>query len=326
LAQVLRQLQLGPLKDRNLLVGLETSDDAAVYKLTEDLALIQTVDFFTPVVDDPYFFGQVAATNALSDIYAMGGRPLLALNIVCFPNCLPLEWLTAILQGGADKVAEAGAIIAGGHSVQDDEPKYGLAVTGLVSPQKVITNAGALPGDVLILTKPIGTGIITTGIKAGLVSPETQVAAVTSMTTLNAAAATAMPAAGVHACTDITGFGLLGHAAEMALASKVSLELEMGKIPLLPEIENLASLGLIPGGAYKNRDYLINEIIFADRITAIEKMILFDPQTSGGLFIALPGEKERDFFAALNRQEKRTLFVQTVGRVTEKQDYLILVK
>ncbi|GAB6274741.1 MAG: selenide, water dikinase SelD [Peptococcaceae bacterium] len=322
----MRQLQLSPLKDRNLLVGLETSDDAAVYKLTEDLALIQTVDFFTPVVDDPYFFGQVAATNALSDIYAMGGRPLLALNIVCFPNCLPLEWLTAILQGGADKVAEAGAIIAGGHSVQDDEPKYGLAVTGLVSPQKVITNAGALPGDVLILTKPVGTGIITTGIKAGLVSPETQAAAVTSMTTINAAAAMAMHAADVHACTDITGFGLLGHAAEMALASNVSLELEINKIPLLPEIENLASLGLIPGGAYKNRDYLINKIVFAGRITATEKMFLFDPQTSGGLFIALPGGKERDFFVALNRQKKGVLFAQTVGRVTEKQDHLILVK
>jgi len=322
----LRQLQLSPLKDRNLLVGLETSDDAAVYKLTEDLALIQTVDFFTPVIDDPYFFGQVAAANALSDIYAMGGRPLLALNIVCFPNCLPLEWLTAILQGGADKVAEAGAIIAGGHSVQDDEPKYGLAAMGLVSPQKVITNAGALPGDVLILTKPLGTGIITTGIKADLVSPETQAAAVTSMITLNAAAAMAMQAAGVHACTDITGFGLLGHAAEMALASKVSLELEMDKIPLLPEIENLASLGLIPGGAYKNRDYLVNEIIFAGRITATEKMILFDPQTSGGLFIALPGEKEGSFFTALSRQEKGALFAQTIGRVTEKQDYLIFVK
>ncbi len=322
----MRQLHLSPIKDQNLLVGLETSDDAAVYKLTEDLALIQTIDFFTPVIDDPYFFGQVAAANALSDIYAMGGRPLLALNIVCFPNCLPLEWLTAILQGGADKVAEAGAIIAGGHSVQDDEPKYGLAVTGLVSPQKVITNAGALPGDVLILTKPLGTGIITTGIKADLVSPETQAAAVTSMTTLNAAAAMAMQAAGVHACTDITGFGLLGHAAEMALASNVSLELEMGKIPFLPEIENLAFLGLIPGGAYKNREYLVNEIIFAERITATEKMILFDPQTSGGLFIALPGEKEGSFFTALNRQEKGTLFTQTVGRVTEKKDYLILVK
>ena len=277
--------------DPRLLVGLETSDDAAVYQLTGDLALIMTVDFFTPVVDDPYLFGQIAAANALSDIYAMGGKPLLALNIVCYPTCLSPGVMSEILRGGADKVREAGAVIAGGHTVEDSEPKYGLAVTGLVHPQKVVTNAGASPGDALVLTKPLGTGIITPALKAGLAPPEACDAAIKTMCSLNREAAEAMQAVGVHACTDITGFGLLGHAAEMALASGVSLAFAYERIPLLPRALELASTGLVPGGAYRNRDYLLPRVNLAVSLTPAQQALLFDPQTSGGLLIAVPPER-----------------------------------
>lgn len=289
LSQVLRHLP--PIQDANLLVGLDKSDDAAVYKLGPDLALIQTVDFFTPVVDDPYLFGQIAAANALSDVYAMGGRPLLALNIVCYPSCLPPEIMGAILRGGADKVIEAGAVIAGGHTVQDDEPKYGLAVAGLVHPDRIFTNAGARPGDRLVLTKPLGTGIINTGVKARLVSEEAAQKAVETMAGLNCGAARAMAEAGAHACTDITGFGLLGHAAEMAEASGVSLAINWASVPLLPETMDTAALGLIPGGAYSNRDYLGDRVSFAGGITPTQQAVLFDPQTSGGLLIAVGEER-----------------------------------
>lgn len=296
LSQVLRHLP--KIENANLLVGLDKSDDAAVYKLGPDMALIQTVDFFTPVVDDPYIFGKIAAANALSDVYAMGGRPILALNIVCYPSCLPPEILGTILKGGADKVIEAGAVIAGGHTVEDDEPKYGLAVAGLVHPDQVLTNAGARPGDHLVLTKPLGTGIINTGVKANLVSEDALFRAVETMAMLNSSAARAMVETGVHACTDITGFGLLGHAAEMAEASGVSLAINWQSIPLLPETMATASLGLIPAGAYNNRDYLGDRVSFVGSITPTMQAILFDPQTSGGLLIAV-GEEKLDLLLKL---------------------------
>ncbi|RYD05288.1 hypothetical protein N752_09955 [Desulforamulus aquiferis] len=244
-----------------MLVGLDTSDDAAVYKLNDDIATIQTVDFFTPMVDDPYLFGQIAAANALSDVYAMGGSPLLALNIVCFPACLPTEVLGEILRGGADKVSEAGAITAGGHSVQDDEPKYGLAVTGLVQPDKVYSNATARAGDLLILTKALGTGIINTGIKADMVSQEDYNRAVKTMATLNKEGARAMLEIGANACTDVTGFGFLGHGAEMAKASGLSLTVFSERVPILPGTKELARMGIIPGGAIIIEVTLLNVYI-----------------------------------------------------------------
>lgn len=322
LSQVLRHIQID-VKDPNLIVGLDIPDDAAVYRLREDLALIQTVDFFTPVVDDPYIFGQIAAANALSDIYAMGGRPVLALNIACFPNCLPLEILAEILRGGADKVAEAGATVAGGHTVEDEEPKYGLAVTGIADPARIITNASARAGDLLVLTKPLGTGIIVTGMKAGLVSTAGEQYAVDVMKTLNRNAGSAMLEAGANSCTDITGFGLLGHAAEMAEASGVSFTITASTVPVLPEVEELAAMGIIPAGAYSNRDYLADKVAFGDGISHEKKAILFDPQTSGGLLIAIPEARATallDRLKACGHDE-----AAVIGRVEDRKDYLIKV-
>jgi len=318
LSQVLRQLP--PVTDPNLIVGTSTSDDAAVYRLNNDLAMIQTVDFFTPVVDDPYLFGQIAAANSLSDVYAMGGKPVLALNIVCFPNCLPPELLGEILRGGAQKVAEAGAIIAGGHTVQDDVPKYGLAVTGLVHPQKVLTNAGASPGDLLILTKPLGTGIINTAAKGDLASEATIRAAVDNMLELNQKAAGVIARHNVKSCTDITGFGFLGHAAEMARASNVSLEIWADQIPLLPGAKELAAMGMIPAGAYANRDFLSGEINIPSRLGPVTIAILFDPQTSGGLFISITATSARQ---ALEEMQREGIRAEIVGQVTKKGTDLI---
>jgi len=278
-------------EDANLLVGLNIPDDAAVYKISDELALIQTVDFFTPVVDDPYLFGQISAANALSDIYAMGGRPVLALNIVCFPDCLSQEVLVQILKGGADKVQEAGAVIAGGHSVSDDEPKYGLCVSGLAHPDQIIASSGAKPGDLLVLTKPIGTGIASTAVKADMFPGEAYSRFVDCMASLNRDSSEAMREVGAHACTDITGFGLLGHAVEMAQASGVSLVFYQSKINMLPFTPQLAAQGLIPAGAYNNRDFFTDKIRFASDLTKAERIILLDPQTSGGLLIALEPEK-----------------------------------
>ncbi|PRR77280.1 Selenide, water dikinase [Clostridium liquoris] len=226
------------MEDKNLMIGIETSDDAAVYKLNEDTAMIQTLDFFTPIVDDPYTFGQIAAANALSDIYAMGGKPVVALNIVCFPNCLPIEILGQILNGGADKVLEAGAVVVGGHSVDDNEPKYGLSVTGIVNPNRILKNFGSLVGDVLILTKPLGTGIINTAIKGEIASKEAYEKAVRVMKTLNKYAGEIINKYDVTACTDITGFGLMGHSYEMAYASKVSFKIYKELIPYIEEVTN----------------------------------------------------------------------------------------
>lgn len=316
--------QLPKSEDSNLLVGSDTFDDSAVYKLSEELALVQTVDFFTPIVDDPYTFGQISAANALSDIYAMGASPLIALNIVCFPNCLPYEALFQILKGGADKVKEAGAIIAGGHTVSDDEPKYGMAVSGLVNPKEVITNSGARKGDLLILTKPLGIGIISTAFKADMVDPVTYDKFIATMIQLNRESSRVMKEAGAHACTDITGFGLLGHATEMAEASGVSFIFSLDEIPLLPQVKDLASLGLIPGGAYRNSDYLKDKVFFEPGISQVEQAILFDPQTSGGLLFAIAPEKARIAVDRLNGQSGNA--VSIIGEVIKKDDALIHVR
>jgi len=322
LSQVLRHLP--KIQNPNLLVGLDTSDDAAVYRLNDDTAVIQTVDFFTPMVDDPYLFGQIAAANALSDVYAMGGMPLLALNIVCFPSCLSPEILGEILRGGADKVAEAGAVIAGGHSVQDDEPKYGLAVTGMVHPEKVYSNASASQGDVLILTKPLGTGIINTGIKADMVSKEVMEKAVQTMATLNKEAARAMLEIGASACTDITGFGFLGHAAEMVKASGLSLTVFAGEVPVLPGARDLARMGIIPAGAYNNRRHLADQVYIAEGVTREEADIFFDPQTSGGLLISVHPDKAERLIKRLHNTGAEE--ARIVGQLAPPGRYLINVE
>lgn len=281
-------------------MGANTADDAAVYKLTPELALISTLDFFTPMLDDPYSFGQVTAANALSDVYAMGGNPFLALNIVAFPRCLSLEILEAILQGGADKVREAGVRLAGGHSIADDTPKYGLAVNGLVHPDKIWTNAGARPGDVLVLTKPLGSGIVCTAIKGGMASPDEIQAITCIMTALNATAAQAAQGLAVHSCTDITGFGLLGHLGEMMAASNTRAEVEFARIPLAPGALAHANMGMIPGGTGRNRQYSQDLMKLGSGITKAEVDILFDPQTSGGLLLSLP---EQDALALVGAQQ-----------------------
>ncbi len=276
----------------DLLVGLDSADDAAVYQINQDQAIVATTDFFPPVVDDPYTFGAIAAANALSDIYAMGGKPLFCLNLVGFPDDLESSILTDILRGGADKVRESGAVIAGGHTVTDQEPKYGLAAIGLVHPQQIWTKGGAHPGDVLLLTKPLGTGIITTALKNQAASEEHVAAAVASMTALNAAAANALrsPGAAVHACTDITGFGLLGHALEMAEASKVSLILQANALTWLPGALEYAAAGHIPGGTGRNRDHIRGHVSFAAGVPEVLQLLLLDPQTSGGLLAAIGAE------------------------------------
>ena len=268
-------------------MGPATSDDAGVFLLNETTALIQTVDFFTPIVDDPYQFGQIAAANSLSDVYAMGGQPLTAMNLVAFPiGRLPGTVLADILRGGADKVQEAGAVIVGGHTVEDSEPKYGLSVTGQAHPDRIWTNAGALPGDVLILTKALGTGILATAARVGLCA-EGVAASARSMAELNAAAARTAMNYPVHACTDITGFGLLGHLHEVAAASKVMLEIDSAALPLLPEAPEAAGMGMVPAGAYANRSYL-TMVAFADSVAENLRDICFDPQTSGGLLFSVP--------------------------------------
>jgi len=272
----------------DLLVGLEQADDAGVYRLSPELALIQTVDFFTPIVNDPYKFGQIAAANALSDVYAMGGRPLTALNIACFPlRTTPPEVLKDILRGGMDKVHEAGALLVGGHSVEDPELKYGLAVTGVVHPDKVFTKAGAQVGDVLILTKPLGTGIIATALKGRLASKEAEAAAIEVMSRLNRAAAEALERLLVHAVTDITGFGLLGHGMEMAAASKVELTIYASRAPVLSWAREYAAMGLIPGGSKANLRFCEKHLHVDPGVSPVDVDLLSDAQTSGGLLIAV---------------------------------------
>jgi selenide, water dikinase len=278
----------------NLLVNIDTHDDAGVFKINDETALIQTTDFFTPVCSDPYEFGQIAAANALSDVYAMGGKVLTALNIVAFPAHIPLEVLREILRGGIDKVIEAGGVMMGGHTIVDDTPKYGLAVTGTVHPHKIITNAAAKPGDALILTKPIGAGIIMAGKRIGEISDEKYQAVLESMKQLNAAGAEIMQKYGVKCATDITGFGLAGHALKMAQGSHVSLHIETAKVPLFEGADELAELGCIPGACFRNMEFSENDIEFLEKVNYEHKMLMMDAQTSGGLLICCKNEDSED--------------------------------
>ena len=301
----------------DLLVGFDTSDDAAVYRLTDDLAVVQTIDFFPPIVDDPYDFGAIAAVNALSDVYAMGGTPLLALNIVCFPEDLPKEVLGRMLLGGMDVAKEAGIVIAGGHTVKDREPKYGLSVTGIVRPDRIVTNAAAAVGDVLVLTKPLGSGIITTAAKAGVTDDATLAGAVATMRQLNRAGGEAMVEAGVKSATDITGFGLAGHMLGMLKASGTAAKLRFPDIPLLPGVRELAERGVVPGGTRNNLDAFDPDISWADGITDEEKLIFCDAQTSGGLLIAVPPASTQGVLHGLAR---RGVTGAVIGRVVAAED------
>jgi selenide,water dikinase len=314
---------LPPSVHPNLLVGFNKADDAGVYRLDDKTALVQTVDFFPPIVDDPYFFGQIAAANALSDIYAMGGRPITALNIVGFPSStMPGSILADILRGGMEKIEEAGAVVVGGHSIKDKELKYGVAVTGLIDPSQVKTNDAARPGDLLFLTKPLGTGIITTGIKNKVVEPSLVDLVVRQMASLNRGAAEAVQSCDAHAVTDITGFGLLGHGFEMASASRVTLRLYAGAVPILPEAVRLAGQGMNPGGANDNRKYLEGHVRIEGQLDSDLEKVFYDPQTSGGLLIAVAAECAADVAAALKDQG---LPHEVIGRVENPSDHELVI-
>ena len=302
--------------DPNLLVGISTGDDAGVYRLRDDLAIVSTVDFFTPVVDDPFTYGQIAAANAFSDVYAMGGRPITALNLVCWPQSgLPREMLGEILRGGSEKAKEAGVLIVGGHSVADEEVKYGMAVTGVVDPDRVIRNVGAQVGDAIVLTKPLGTGVILTAFKRDRLAPENYDSAVKTMLQLNARAAEVMLKFEVHAATDVTGFGLVGHASKMAEGSRVTIVFEESDLPLLPGALECCREGLVPGGGTRNREFYESRTKISEEISDEMITIAFDPQTSGGLLIAVPGEQGLPLVSELHRQGMYDAAM--VGRVTE---------
>ena len=309
--------QLPEVSHPNLLVGIGTSDDAAVYKLDDETALVQTVDFFPPIVDDPFTFGEVAVANALSDVYAMGGRPLLALNIVGFPTTLSKDTLARILQGGASKAQEAGVLIVGGHTVDDDEPKYGLAVTGLVRPGAQVTNAGAKAGDALVLTKPIGTGIITTAGKQQAVDHPVLDRAIEVMATLNGAAAEAMLKVGVNACSDVSGFGLAGHLREMAEGSGVGARVELEQVPVLDGVWELLDQGIAPGGTRRNLDSMEDAVAWEPSIVENEKLLLCDAQTSGGLLISVAQHKRDDLLSELRSRGVETRAV--IGSVVDNE-------
>jgi selenide, water dikinase len=305
-------------------VGLEKADDAGVYKLTDDLAIVQTVDFFTPIVDDPYMFGQIAVANALSDVYAMGGRPLTAMNIVCFPiKTLDISVLRDILRGGIDKLREAGVVLLGGHSVDDPELKYGLSVTGTVHPKRIVTKGGARPGDQLILTKRIGTGIITTAAKGRLAGEKAVETVVQSMAALNKTASEVMLQIGVNACTDITGFGLLGHACEMIQDSEVGFKIRSVSVPIFPETLSLARMGMIPGGTSRNKEFRAR-MVDAVGIGDVMLDILFDPQTSGGLFMSVGPDKAGLLLSAL--KEAGVADAAIVGEVVGHTKQRIVVE
>ncbi|MDE7221546.1 MAG: selenide, water dikinase SelD [Oscillospiraceae bacterium] len=297
LAQLLDGIRVH--NDPNLLVGFDKSDDASVYKISDELALVQTVDFFPPIADDPYLFGQIAATNALSDVYAMGGEPKLALNLLCVPKDMPSEAVHQMLRGGYDKVYEAGCLITGGHSIFDEEPKYGLAVTGFVHPDRILTNSGARPGDVLLLTKPLGVGILTTAHKGEMASPEGMELAYRLMTTLNKAARDVMVNFPVHACTDITGFSLMGHLLEMAQGSEVQAVVHTGDVDIIPEAAELAKIGILPEGMYRNRTFAQPSVDQGETPLHLQD-VLFDPQTAGGLLIAADPAGADELLAALS--------------------------
>lgn len=311
--------------DPNVLVGLDRADDAGVYKVSGDLALIQTVDFFTPIVDDPYGFGQIAAANALSDVYAMGGVPKTAMNLVAFPaKNMDISVLRKIIEGGLDKMKEAGVVLVGGHTVEDDELKYGLSVTGFIHPDRVLTKRNLKPGDRFILTKPLGTGIITTAIKGGLASKEITDLVTRSMATLNKSAAEVMTDYPVHACTDITGFGFLGHLCEMVVCSGFGVRVVASSVPLFPETLDYTAMGMVPAGAYRNRDYRLFMVEFASSVDRLLQDVLFDPQTSGGLLICVAPEKAEDLLKAL--KAKGVQDSALVGEVVAEPKGKILVE
>ena len=307
----------------DLLVGSSTGDDAAVYRLDDKTALVITVDFFTPITDDPYEFGLVAAANSLSDVYAMGGRPLVALNVVGFPAALATEMLGDVLRGGYDKAAEANCLIVGGHTVDDNEPKYGLSVVGLVEPGKQVSNAGAQPGDVLVLTKPIGTGIVTTACKAGVAPPGSVETAVETMATLNRAASEAMMEVGANSCTDITGFGLMGHLTSMMRASGTEGRIVRSQIPVLPGATELLEQGIAPGGTRRNEDGVAAYVDWSDDLTDDDRLLLCDAQTSGGLLISVPEARLSQLLSALETRGVNTRAV--VGSVTDGTPGLVRV-
>lgn len=315
LAQVLSQLPPQP-SNENVLVGYDLADDAGVFRLSEDIALVQTVDFFTPVADDPYIYGQVAAINSLNDIYAMGAKPITALSIVCYPQKEDMDVLGEILRGGQQAMNEANVIVLGGHSIDDVEIKMGYSVTGLVRPTKVITNSMAKPGDSLILTKPIGTGAISTGIKRGIASQRAVEASMKAMTTSAALASEEMQKAGANACTDITGFGLLGHAFEMARASQVNFQIEAARVPLLPDVLELISKGMLTRGDKNNRAYVGDTVRIENSISREMQSALFDPQTAGGLLISIESSKAEDLV-------KKIEGAVIIGSVQGKSDHLI---
>jgi selenide,water dikinase len=313
------------MSDPNLITGMERAEDAGVYKLSKDLAIIQTVDFFTPIVDDPYDFGQVAVANALSDVYAKGGKPLTAMNIVCFPiKQMDISILNTILKGGIDKMREAGVLLIGGHSVDDPELKYGLSVTGTIHPKKVVMNNGVKPGDKLILTKPLGTGIISTAIKAGEAKPRLIKKITRLMATLNRAASEAMMSVGVHACTDITGFGFLGHACEMLDDTEVGMVIDSSRVPFLPEAKTFAEIGFVPGGMQRNRDFRKKMVNFSSKVSEYLQNILFDPQTSGGLLIAVSDVKVSRLLKAMHANGVNDAVA--VGEVVSRPKNKIVVK
>ena len=316
LAQVLSKL---PAQDsKNVIVGFETSDDAGVFRLNDDTALVQTVDFFTPIVDDPETYGQIAAINSLNDVYAMGGTPLSALSIVCYPQKGDWDILGKILLGGQKALNAEGVVVIGGHSVDDAEMKFGYAVTGIVHPDKVIRNSGAKAGDVLILTKPIGTGAINTAVKNGVARESTVAAAIKAMTTSAARASKVMQSVGANGCTDVTGFGLLGHAYEMAKGSQVTIEIESEKVPLLPDVLELIAQGMLTRGDKNNRDYVGETVKIADSVSREMQSSLFDPQTAGGLLISLTEENASRFL-----DEMPDAII--IGRVKTKAAFLIEV-
>ena len=304
------------------MVGFDASDDAAVYRINDDTAMIQTADFFPPVVDDPRSFGRIAAANALSDVYAMGGTPRLAINLLCFPTCLNLEIVREILAGGADKVVEAGAVIAGGHSIEDTEPKYGLCVTGFARPEEILTNSGSKPGDLLVLTKPVGTGVLSTAAKAELLTDGQMKEMIGLMSTLNKGAQEVMLPLKPSACTDITGFGLLGHVNELAEGSGVTVQLWADTVPFASGALELAQDGIIPAGAYRNRNYLEGKVKVEEAVALEVSDLLFDPQTAGGLLISIPEERGVELVRRLN---DRGIPGAVIGQVQSKGEYTVHV-
>lgn len=322
---MLRFLPKDEVPNANLIVGIDTSDDAGVYKLSDDTALVQTLDYFTPIVDDPYMFGAIAATNALSDVYAMGGKPLTVMNIVGFPiSKLDKQILADILRGGADKVREAGAVVIGGHSIDDTDPKFGCSVTGIVHPDKVWTNAGAKPGDKLILTKPIGVGIITTAIKRGKASEDAVRLATETMAALNKTAAETAMEYDVHACTDVTGFGLIGHALEMARGGNVGVVLESGRVPILPETCDYVCEKIFPGGTVRNMEWVADDVTYLEGVDETAKIILCDAVTAGGLLLSVPAEQADELVAKM--RERGVASASVVGEIVADHPSKITVR